>query len=343
MNTPKFKQNPLAWLRGVFFLNCVGVLTLAAGELLPAPLLAAVLSDWGLDPNTNQLEILVEQETQPRISVFNQPPRIIIDLPNTKLAVKPINEYYEGAVRQIQIEQLSAGGSRIILEFQPDMVLDPARVNLQKLASQVEVGAFRDRWVVRPAFVERGAPAPFPAADSPGRSVEISVPPPPPLAGTPFRGSSPSNTLPGLPVDMSGIPSRTVAPSVVVPAIPPRPAENRAPVARSEPGVLLPKGTVLNLRYSGSQIVALERNVDRQEVLLLNEAIRDRAGNVIIPADTPAIGRFETDRKGSRFIVQALALYGRNVSVSARSERLRHLLVLDPGELVQVSLTETLR
>ncbi len=323
----------IAGWRRLFILSLLGAVTLAVRESLPAPLLAAVLADWGLDPNTNQLELLVEQETQPRLSVLNQPPRIAIDLPNTKLAVKPINEYYEGEVRRIQIEQLPAGGSRIVLEFQPNLVLDPARVQLQKLASQVDVGAFRDRWVVRPAFVEGAAP--FPAA-SPGSSVAISVPPPPPPpVGTPFRGIPPSSALPGLPADMSGIPSRTVSPSVVVPPIAPR--------RSSEPGVLLPKGTVLNLRYSGNEIVALERNVDRQEVLLLNEAIRDGAGNVIIPADTPAIGRFETDGKGSRFVVKALALYGRNVPVSARSERLRHLLVLDPGEVVPVRLTEALR
>lgn len=296
---------------------------LVVPAIWPAPLLAAVLADWGLDPHTNQLEIIIEQATQPRLSVFNQPPRIIIDLPNTKLAVKPINEYYFGQVRRIQIEEFPAGGSRITLEFQPNVVLEPAQVQLQKLASQVDVGAFRERWIVRPAL-----------AHSPGNSVVISVPPPPPV-NMPSQGSLPSGTWPGVPVDMSGIPSRTVSPSVVVPPLTPR--------HTSEPGVLLPKGTVLNLRYSGNEIVALERGVERYEVLLLNEAVRDRTGNVIIPADTPFIGHFETNSKGSRFVVKAITLHGRNLPISARSERLRHLLVLDPGEVVPVRLTEALR
>lgn len=311
------------WLRASFLL--------VVPAIWPAPLLAAVLADWGLDPHTNQLELIVEQATQPRLSVFNQPPRIIIDLPNTKLAVKPINEYYFGEVRRIQIEEFPAGGSRIILEFQPNVVLEPTRVQLQKLASQVDIGAFRDRWIVRPAFVEGTTAFPMPSS---GNSVVISVPPPPPV-NMPSQGSLPSGTWPGVPIDMSGIPSRTVSPSVVVPPLTPRHS--------SQPGVLLPKGTVLNLRYSGNEIVALERGVERYEVLLLNEAVRDRTGNVIIPADTPFIGHFETNSKGSRFVVKAITLHGRNLPISARSERLRHLLVLDPGEVVPVRLTEALR
>ncbi|HIK26624.1 MAG: AMIN domain-containing protein [Oscillatoriaceae bacterium SKW80] len=333
MTTEKFKQTlslKTRLLPQALAASWLGASFLVVPIILPVPILAAVLADWGLEPHTNRLELLIEQATQPRLSVFNQPPRIVIDLPNTKLAVKPINEYYEGDVRRIQIEQFPAGGSRIVLEFQPNMVLDPARVQMQKLASQVDIGAFRDRWVVRPAFVEGTTAFPMP---SPSNSVVISVPPP--AVNTPSQGNFPSSTLPGLPVDMSGIPSRTVSPSVVVPPLAPR--------HNSKPGVLLPKGTVLNLRYSGNEIVTLERGVDRYEVLLLNEAVRDPTGNVIIPADTPFIGYFETNSKGSRFVVKAITLDGRNLPISARSERLRHLLVLDPGEVVSVRLTEAMR
>ncbi len=60
----------------------------------------------------------------------------------------------------------------------------------------------------------------------------------------------------------------------------------------------------------------------RQEVLLLQAGILDSRGNTIVPANTPVIGRFETTNLGSKFVVEAISLNGRNIPLLASSQPL---------------------
>ena len=55
-------------------------------------------------------------------------------------------------------------------------------------------------------------------------------------------------------------------------------------------------------------------------MLLLQGGIFDSRGNTIVPANTPVIGRFETTNLGSRFVVEAISLNGRNIPLFARSQ-----------------------
>lgn len=89
-------------------------------------------------------------------------------------------------------------------------------------------------------------------------------------------------------------------------------------VASPTEGVILPSGTLLNLSYPGSQVLKLEANKPRQEVVLLQTEIRDRAGNLIIPFGSQVYGRFETNR----FIAQSIAIDGRSFPFAAQSEAL---------------------
>ena len=84
----------------------------------------------------------------------------------------------------------------------------------------------------------------------------------------------------------------------------------------------LSAGTVLSLRYPGSQALPLQANQPRQEVLVLQNSLRDRAGNLIAPEGTEVLGKFETIGGGSRFIAQAILLKGQNVTIAAQSELL---------------------
>lgn len=84
----------------------------------------------------------------------------------------------------------------------------------------------------------------------------------------------------------------------------------------------IPPGTVLSLRYPGSEPLQLTADEARQEVLILQEAVFDRTGNVLFPADSEVIGRFETSSKGSQFVVQAISWQGQSLLVSGESEPL---------------------
>ncbi len=87
-------------------------------------------------------------------------------------------------------------------------------------------------------------------------------------------------------------------------------------------GVVVPVGTSLNLLYNGSQPLKLVSGPARQEMLVLQTAIRDRLGKTIVPAGSSVLGQFETDGSGSRFVAQVLSIPGRSLPISAQSQAL---------------------
>lgn len=88
-------------------------------------------------------------------------------------------------------------------------------------------------------------------------------------------------------------------------------------------GVLLPSGTVLKLRYPGQTALELAEQPSQQEVLLLDQAVHDSSGNVLLPVGSPVLGRFETTESGSLFVAQALQMQGgQQIPLSAQSEQL---------------------
>lgn len=85
------------------------------------------------------------------------------------------------------------------------------------------------------------------------------------------------------------------------------------------PDVLLPAGTVLNLRYPGDATLILQTDRPQQEVLVLLTELRDAAGNLLAPAGSAVTGRFETTTSGSQFVTQAIAVAGRTIPLTAQS------------------------
>lgn len=166
--------------------------------------------------------------------------------------------------------------------------------------------------------------SPLPAVPS------ISVPPLQPAspASTPASVTVPPlqpNPVPSLPEVSSpalSAPRQNVGSPPSTPIVEfgqPLPTSTRGPQASN---ILLPAGTLLNLRYPGRDSLSLRTGTPHQEVLLLASEIRDTLGNLILPADSMVIGRFETGSSGSRFITQAISLMGRNVPLLAHSENL---------------------
>ncbi|NJO52727.1 MAG: hypothetical protein HC840_28755 [Leptolyngbyaceae cyanobacterium RM2_2_4] len=145
-----------------------------------------------------------------------------------------------------------------------------------------------------------------PATFSPSQTGQVSVPPvstiPDPTAAAPLPP----------PASVAIAPSQDNLSEDDLPgnASPGSSFDQNLAVAPTPPDVLLPSGTVLSLRYPGETSLSLESGVPRQEVLLLDQPVRDRNGNLIVEAGSQVIGRFETGSQGSRFIVQAIALQG---------------------------------
>lgn len=196
------------------------------------------------------------------------------------------------------------------------------------------------------------APAPassgFPPPDSGGVAVpaESTAAPaatefpapvdstPPTPAPSPSRVASDWQIPPALPpaLPQTSSPSVVTVPPLSSAAAPqPAPTQPTAPAsiqpptiatAPRNPNLLLPSGTALNLRYPRQTALTLNPETPWQEVLVLDQPVLDVAGNVVFPAESQVIGRFETSSRGSQFIAQAISLNGRNLRLDAESTNL---------------------
>ncbi|MCL2925177.1 MAG: AMIN domain-containing protein [Trichodesmium sp. MAG_R04] len=92
--------------------------------------------------------------------------------------------------------------------------------------------------------------------------------------------------------------------------------------SQDDGSILIEKGEVINLIYPTVEF-PLPQGIEIQEVLLLQEAIADQSGKIIVPAKTPVLGGFNTNSNGSQFIARAIYLNGRFIPFAAQSELIR--------------------
>ncbi len=137
------------WL---FSLSLYTAATLQNGSSIAAPV--AKLNDWRFNPKAVQLEITLSASTTPRYFYLSQPPRLVIDLPDTKLGYVSTNKSYAGAVQSIRVSQLDATVTRIVLDLAAGTVIDPNQVQLQPVSQKNPT-----RWVLRPMISSYNRPS----------------------------------------------------------------------------------------------------------------------------------------------------------------------------------------
>ncbi|MFQ4142361.1 AMIN domain-containing protein [Chlorogloeopsis sp. ULAP02] len=137
------------------------------------------LEDWRFDPKVAQLEIRLSAPSQPHFFYLSQPPRIVVDLPTTKLGYVSTQQNYSGAITSIRVSQFDTDVTRIVIDLAPGTIFNPNRVQLQALSRQNPT-----RWVLRP----------FPAGNSTSLIPEKSPPLPSSLSPTPGLYNSPAST-----------------------------------------------------------------------------------------------------------------------------------------------------
>ncbi|MEG4422280.1 AMIN domain-containing protein [Microcoleus sp. LAD1_D5] len=351
---PKWTVNSLApGLLAIESLS-LGLAVVAAVAAVPAtlePVNASTVTSWKFDPATNQLEITLPEGTTPTYSLLN-PSQIAVDLPNTEIGVDATQLYPQGRVRSVGVSQVQPGTARIMVNLAPGVGFSAGKVQFQRIGVE-------NRWVLRPsieptASMENPETQPQPAIQVPQNqpptdsnstaAPEVDRPEPPtsPNPGTNFSPRSTSNDqIRPLRVPLVNVrlDERRGVQAAAVPRLDPQ-ITTAAPQQRTltfgEPlprgrsnaplqaaagaNVLLPAGTELSLLYPGDRALRLQAKPSREEVLLLQGGILDSRGNTIVPANTPVIGRFETTNVGSRFVVEAISLNGRNIPLVARSE-----------------------
>ncbi|MEG4200327.1 AMIN domain-containing protein [Microcoleus sp. Pol12A5] len=317
------------------------------------PANASTVTSWKFDPATNQLEITLPEGTTPTYSLLN-PSQIAVDLPNTELGVDATQLYPQGRVRSVGVSQLQPGTARILVNLAPGVGFSAGKVQFQRIGVE---NHWVLRPSIEPTpIMETSETQPQPAMQVPQNqpptdsnstaATELDRPEPPtsPNPGSNFSQRSSSNdqirpiTVPLVNVRLDerrGVQASAVprlAPQITAVAAPqqrtltfgeplPRDRSNAPLQAATGANVLLPAGTELSLLYPGDRALRLARaKPSREEVLLLQGGILDSLGNTIVPANTPVIGRFETTNLGSRFVVEAISLNGRNIPLVARSE-----------------------
>ncbi|MBD1829581.1 AMIN domain-containing protein [Microcoleus vaginatus GB1-A2] len=328
------------------------VVTVAAVPAAQQPANASTVTSWQFDPATNQLEITLPEGTTPKYSLLN-PNQIAVDLPNTEIGVDATQLYPQGRVRSVGVSQVQPGTARILVNLAPGEAFNAGQVQFQRIGVE-------NRWVLRPSIeptriVETPETQPQPGIQVPQNqpatdtnstaATEIDRAEPPTSLNTATNFSqppTPNGQIRPLTVPLVNVPldGRRGVQAASLPRLDPQITAADAPQQRTltfgEPlprgrskaplqaaagaNVLLPAGTELSLLYPGVQALRLQAKPSREEVLLLQGGIFDSRGNTIVPANTPVIGRFETTNLGSRFVVEAISLNGRNIPLLARSE-----------------------
>lgn len=107
------------------FLSTLGVL------FVSLPVGAAKLESWQFDQSRNQLTFMTDEPVQPRVQLLDDPVRLVIDLPNTSLERRRVEEDGDGAIEEIEVRREDDNLARIVIELENDYSIDPGRVVVQ--------------------------------------------------------------------------------------------------------------------------------------------------------------------------------------------------------------------
>jgi hypothetical protein len=157
------------WSKQLLHLSVFGfyaAIALETSSIAATPL--AKLDKWRFSPKTQQLEINLSTPITPHYFYLAQPPRLVVDLPNTKLGYVTTQQNYSGAIKSIRVSQLNENATRIVLDLAPGTVLNPKQVQLQPVSRKN-----RTRWVLRPLISSKStAVKPANSPPSPKKSPQ---------------------------------------------------------------------------------------------------------------------------------------------------------------------------
>jgi hypothetical protein len=336
-------------------LSLAAAATVATVQITLEPANASTVTSWQFDPATNQLEITLPEGTTPTYSVLN-PSQIAVNLPNTEIGVDATQLYPQGTVRSVAVSQLQPGTARILVNLAPEAAFRAGQVQFQRIGVEnrwvlrpsIEPARSMKTPETQPQPAIQVPQNQSPTAPNSTAATKIDRPEPPNSLNPATNSSQPPTpndqirpiTVPLVNLRLEerrGVQEAAVPrlnPQITAAAAPqqrtltfgeplPRGRSNAALQGEAGANVLLPAGTELSLLYPGTEALRLARaKPRREEVLLLQGGIFDSRGNTIVPANTPVIGRFETTNLGSRFVVEAISLNGRNIPLFAQSQPL---------------------
>jgi len=119
------------WLNAILLVFVAGINLKPAFSSIPQ---AARLEKWSFNSQKQQLEINLSPGKTPECFYLPQPPRLVIDLPETQLGQVLKKKSYQGIVQQVRLAQLNPSVTRIVLDLIPGTFFSPEQIKIQSLS-----------------------------------------------------------------------------------------------------------------------------------------------------------------------------------------------------------------
>lgn len=139
----------LQWCKPLISLYVL--LYLQTGSSIATPV--AKLNNWRFNPEAVKLEITLSAGITPQYFYIEEPPRLVVDLPDTKLGYVPTTQNYTGAIQRIRVAQLNETVTRIVLDLAAGNFVDINKVQLQPVSPKKPT-----RWVLNPKITKYSPP-----------------------------------------------------------------------------------------------------------------------------------------------------------------------------------------
>lgn len=115
--------------------------------LLSSAAKAASLESWYFDSAKNQLNITTESGVKPKAFLINNPTRLVIDLPKTKLNTNTVRQSLGSKFKEVRIGKVDSDTTRLVVELAPGYTISPEKLLIKSDSSS--------HWIVNFGSIER--------------------------------------------------------------------------------------------------------------------------------------------------------------------------------------------
>lgn len=95
------------------------------------PATAEELKNWSFDKVTNELTFSLPDTILPEFFLLAEPPRLVLDIPETEMGDIEPDQTYNGDVQNIRVAQHTEEKVRVVIELTPDIILAPEQADIQ--------------------------------------------------------------------------------------------------------------------------------------------------------------------------------------------------------------------
>ncbi|NEQ49423.1 MAG: AMIN domain-containing protein [Leptolyngbya sp. SIO3F4] len=96
-----------------------------------SPALAEELQNWSFDATKSELSFSLSDTVFPEFFLISEPPRLVLDIPQTEIGNIDSEQIYSGVVQSIRVAQHTAEKVRVVIELSPEIVLAPEQADIQ--------------------------------------------------------------------------------------------------------------------------------------------------------------------------------------------------------------------